>query len=164
LYFFRSVAPGAAPFGQEGLFWQGIRRLPGSRTFKRGLAFPQLPCLRGKGWQISGLHSWLSRPRYARFIAGRPDGVDAHPNRILRQILIGGSAGARLGSRPFRGCPHHFQFALAPRRMALPRLLVEPFAHLYRFQPELQGLKLGKPLPPLHHGQFYGLVEVGNFR
>jgi hypothetical protein len=69
-----------------------------------------------------------------------------------------------LGGRLFRGFPQCFQFALAPRSMALPRFAIEPFAHLHRFQPELQGLKLGKSLPPLGHGQFYRLVEVGNFR
>jgi hypothetical protein len=69
-----------------------------------------------------------------------------------------------LGGRLFRGCPQRFQFALAPRRMALPRFVVEPFAHLDGFQPELQGLKPGKSFPTLGHGQFYGLVEVGNFR
>ena len=69
-----------------------------------------------------------------------------------------------MAGRLFRGRPQCFQFALAARRMALPGFAVEPFAHLHRFQPELQGLKLGKSLPSLSHGQFYGFVEVGNFR
>jgi hypothetical protein len=70
-------------------------------------------------------------------IVSRSDGLDVLLNRTLRQILIRGSAGVHLGGRLFRGCPQRFQFTLAPRRMALPRFTVEPFAHLHRFQPEL---------------------------